>query len=122
MGKRTQVFTRKVVVVSSLVNKSLSLGKAMPTLGEELLKKYHTLQKACEEKVGKFPLPKVGDVDAEDIFMIVLTYFRNHEERLPTLRKYASLKGFDLSDLDKIYPDIEEFLDWVNETIRRTDL
>lgn len=94
----------------------------MPTVGEEILQKYYKLQQTCKAKVGQFPLPEVGDVDAEEIVMIVLNFFRGKSDYLPTLQSYCQLKGLDQALLDTVYPEIHEFLTWILELLSRTHI
>lgn len=93
------------------------------TLAQEIARRYQTLQTTVIKEVGKdrFPFPKLGEVDATDISLMITTYFSKCEgDYTSVIKNILWVKGIKVSDdeFGVIYPSVKDFIDWVLGQLR----
>lgn len=90
----------------------------MPTIGEEVLRRYYALKKKAHERIGRFPLP--DGVDQADIVSLILTHFRDAKDGdyLPVLQKFGAAFGGTPDQISLMYDDVKTFIDWVLHVLR----
>lgn len=81
------------------------------TVAQYILKSYSDLNDVCIRKIGKCPLPKLGDVDHVDIVALISTYFSpryDTEDYMPILMPYALMYGVTRQELETVYPEVQK--------------
>lgn len=100
----------------------------MQTLAQAITVKYMTLQKEVEALIGTFPLPKIpDDISVTDLVFMVCTFFSSHykeggsSDYRPALTTGAKMRGVkvDEAELEKVYPLLAAFLDWLIPELRK---
>jgi hypothetical protein len=96
----------------------------MTTLKMEILVQYKALTEHILAETGSKLFPELGQVDATDIVCMVVQFFggsRDGDYR-GTLLTMARLRGVAVSvdDMEKVYPQIKDFIDFVLDRARRT--
>lgn len=92
------------------------------TVGQFVIEGYYELEKLSMERIGKFPLPKMGEVDVQDITMMLLTFFNPHYETgayYDTIKQYAIMKGLTEEELKQVYPETQKYITDVLTTLKR---
>jgi hypothetical protein len=72
--------------------------------------------------VGYDIFPPFGDVDATDIVVLVCQFFGScNGDYRKTIVNLAYFRGISVKseDLDKVYPEVKEFIDFVLENARK---
>lgn len=92
----------------------------MTKFGDEVLRKYYDLEVALIDKIGDSPFPKTGDVDGVDIVSMIMNYFMNCEgDYYGRIKAFLPFTKVTEEQLEKVYPLIKEFLDWVIQTLQK---
>lgn len=97
----------------------------MTTLKVEILKRYKALGDKIRNKVGYDLFPEIGAVDATDILCMVCQFFGNSGgDYRNTIINLAWVRGITVKseDLEKVYPDIKGFIDFVLTEARKTSI
>lgn len=89
----------------------------MVTLAAEIVRRYNELEKKTVEVVGQSVFPKLGHVDATDIAAIIVSTFSSSypSNYKPIITTMAALRCIRVTQeqMNTIYPDAEEFIDWL---------
>ena len=88
------------------------------TVAQYILKSYSQLHDTCIKKIGKCPMPQLGDVDHIDVVTMIATYFSpryDTEDYMPILMPYALMYGVTRQELETVYPNVKTF---ITDTIR----
>lgn len=92
----------------------------MVKFGDEVLKRYYELEKALIVKVGDSPFPKTGDVDGVDIVTMIMNYFTDCDgDYYGRIKAFLPFTKVNEEQLEKVYPLIKDFLDWVIMTLKK---
>jgi hypothetical protein len=97
----------------------------MATLKVEILKRYKALSEHIVREIGYDIFPALGEVDATDIVCLVCQFFSACPagEYRSTIINLAYFRGIFLKteQLEKVYPEVREFIDFVLEAARKND-
>jgi hypothetical protein len=94
----------------------------MTTLKVEILRRYKELTESIRRETGKDLFPELGVVDATDIVCLICQFFGSCKGNYRnTIVNLAYIRGVFINseDLEKVYPRVSEFIDFVLENARK---
>lgn len=95
----------------------------MTTLKVEILRRYKALSEHIRKEIGYDLFPETGTVDATDIVCLVCQFFSGCApgQYRNTIINLGYMRGISVKseDLEKVYPGVQAFIDFVLESARK---
>jgi hypothetical protein len=95
----------------------------MTTLKVEILRKYKALSEHIRKEIGYDLFPESGTVDATDIVCLVCQFFSSCPagQYRSVIFNLGYMRGISVKteDLEKVYPEVQAFIDFVLESARK---
>lgn len=95
----------------------------MTTLKIEILQRYKALSEHIVREIGYDLFPALGEVDAIDIVCLVCQFFSGSPagQYRNTIINLGYVRGISVTseDLEKVYPEVQAFIDFVLESARK---